>query len=488
MAASLHKAQFPLNLCEIHDKKELIGYCKTCQEKICSSCIKEKHTSHDWETITDILREKKHSLPRECKRIRSEQLPVLRKELCRFDRKIEEEGARFEQNKSSLNVSRQEYINEINRLFDLKIDECRNKSETAVNSFKEKRDALKQKVGYVDMMTTALDKDINTLPDHDILDMEKEMRNELEKALCYSADKYTCTTVFVPGRINIQALKDIVGEIHSVSMEEMRDIDKYTDTIMSVVPIANTHAWILTGGTCKFHPRLIDMEGEEMKTIGSLCTDFIISKNGDFILTSKTKCHVSVLTEIEDKISPIDTKPLHPTFVSLTENNDILVTMRDDGEQYGLVPTSRRIVQRLTLTGKVLNTYEFREDGKTRLFTFPVRTTENKNTDVCVVNWLSGSNGELVVLYKDGHVKFTYRGEGLKSETFMPSDVDSDSKCRILFTEKFTKAIHMLSAEGKYLCTLCQYEQIRPYVISLKDDDLWCGFKEGRIKVLKYKR
>ncbi|KAK3083347.1 hypothetical protein FSP39_020487 [Pinctada imbricata] len=106
----------------------------------------------------------------------------------------------------------------------------------------------------------------------------------------------------------------------------------------------------------------------------------------------------------------------------------------------------------MTLTGKVLHTYEFREDGKTRLFTWPTRTAENKNKDVCIINWLSGESGELVVLHKDGQAKFTYRGDGLEYERFIPYDVECDVKCRILLTEHYSRAIHILSSDGMYLC------------------------------------
>ncbi|KAK3083237.1 hypothetical protein FSP39_017492 [Pinctada imbricata] len=484
MATSLYKAQFALKICENHDKKELHAYCKTCDKKVCTTCIKEEHSSHDWETITDILREKKHSLPEECKEIRAKKLPGLKKDLHRLERKIQEEDTRFEQNKSVLNGSRQRYIDGINKLFDDRIDVCQQKSEAAKQIYKDKRVVLKQKVEYLDMVTTALDKDINTLPDHDILDMEKEMRGELEKALSYSDDKYTCTTVFVPGQMNMKVLENMIGEIHSVSVEEMNEIDRYSNVITSIKPVSDTNIWVKVYDDS--HMKLLDGAGEELKVMKTPGYDLITSRGGDIVLSDVEKRSISVLTQDEKTISTFDTKPLYPTFISKTENDDILVTLRDDGDSYNLVPTSRRIVQRMTLTGKVLHTYEFREDGKTRLFTLPSKTAENKNKDVCVINRLSGDNGELVVLHKDGRVKFTYRGDGLESEKFSPGDVECDVKCRILLTEYYSRAIHMLSSEGMYLCKLCQYEQLVPTVISIYGDNIWCGFLDGKVKVYKY--
>ncbi|KAK3082932.1 hypothetical protein FSP39_009346 [Pinctada imbricata] len=483
MATSLYKAQFALKICENHDKKELHAYCKTCDKKVCTTCIKEEHSSHDWETITDILREKKQSLPKECKEIRAKKLPGLKEDLQRFERKIQEEDTRYEHNKSVLNGSRQRYIDGINKLFDDKIDVCQQKSEAAKQKYKDKHEGLKQKVEYLDMMTTALDKDINTLPDHDILDMEKEMRDELEKALSYSADKYTSTTVFVPGQMDMQVLENMIGEIHSMSVVEMNEIDRYSDVIMSIKPASETNAWVRVKDDR--HMKFLDRVGEELKVMKTPGLDLITSRGGDIVLSEGEKGSISVLTQDEKTITTFDTKPLYPTFISKTENDDILVTLRDDGD-YKLVPTSRRIVQRMTLTGKVLHTYEFREDGKTRLFTWPIKTAENKNEDVCVINWLSDDSGELVVLHKDGRVKFTYKGDGLESEEFLPCDVECDVKCCILLTEYYSRAIHMLSSEGMYLCKLCQYEQSVPTVLSIYGDNLWCGFYDGKVKVYKY--
>ncbi|KAK3103970.1 hypothetical protein FSP39_023340 [Pinctada imbricata] len=434
--------------------------------------------------ITDIVREKKRSLPEECKEIRTTQLPGLKKELRRFDRKIDEKQACFIKTSSTLNVSRQSYINESIRLFDKRIDKCRQKSESAIQIYKDKRDGLKQKVKYLEKMTTALNEDINTLPDHDILDMEKEMRDELEKALSFSADKYTCATAFVPGKMNVKELEKMIGEFHSVSIEEMYDIN-IGFVIISINAVSETNAWVIFYEDN--YPKLIDSEGKVLKSMKTPCTDdLIISNSGQFVLADLSNLSVSVLTEVEKAVRTWDTKPLCPTFISKTENDDILVTLVDDGNDFKLVSTSRRVVQRMTLTGKVLQTYEFREDGQTRLFTLPTRTTENKNTDICVVNWLSKDSGELVVLHKDGLVKHVYKGEGLKSDKFFPGDVECDSKFHILLTETHSRAIHMLNAEGIYLCLLCQYEQVHPCMISFYGVYLWCGFQEGKVKILKY--
>ncbi|KAK3101816.1 hypothetical protein FSP39_006583 [Pinctada imbricata] len=484
MASSLHKFQFALKMCEEHDKKELHAYCKTCKKKICTLCIKMDHTTHDWETITDIIREKKRSLPEVCKEIRATTLSGLRNKLDRFDEKMREQDAGFEATKTILNCSRKSYIYKIDQLFDRRIDACRQNTEDAKRQYKEKREGLKKKVDSVEVMTHALDRDIHTLPDHDILDMEKEMRDELEKVLSYSAEKYTCKSVFVPGKMNAQALGDMIGESHRISLEEKHDIDRYSKYIFSLHPVSETSAFVkVTADGCLI---LLDRTGQELKTMKTSCRDFTISNTGECILIDENKCIFSVFTQDDVKIRTFQTKPLHPTTISRANNGDILGSFFSGGAKFNPSPTSRRILRRMNLKGEVLQTYEFGEDDKTRLFMVPGRATESMLSDICVVNWLSDRSGDLVVLYKDGRLKFTYKGQGLKSQMIFPIDVEYDSQCNILFTEMHTRGIHMLSSEGVYLCTLCQYQNIHPYVIAIYDNNLWCGFLQGRVKVLKY--
>ncbi|KAK3094324.1 hypothetical protein FSP39_000328 [Pinctada imbricata] len=479
MAASLYKAQFALRLCERHEKKKLHAFCKTCQEKVCSACVKEDHSSHDWEIISDFLREKKQNLPSECREIRSNQLPRLKNEIDRYEKKIQELDVCLEQNESALNGHRKRYIDKINKLYDVRLAECRQKTEASKQKYMEERDGLKSKVKYLDMITTSLDKDINTLPDHDILDMEQEMRNELEKALFYSADKNTCTK-FVPMQINAKAWEKMIDEIHFVSVEEENDIEVSSGIVEGIKPTSDKNVWIKSENEAI----LTGTAGSPLRRINTCCSDFIISDNGNMIMVLSKKIVIRS-EENGQKIAEFHTEPFRPTKVSKTDNDEILVILGDLDDSN--LPTSRRMVRRMTLTGKVLHTYEFREDGKTRLFHHPLSTIENKNTDVCTINWPNDDSGEIVILHKDGRVKSTFSLYGWNVNKFKPIDIECDSKSNILFTELYSRAVHMLNADGQYLCKLLQFEEKLVAAVAILGDRLWCGFCNGRVKVYKYK-
>ena len=160
------------------------------------------------------------------------------------------------------------------------------------------------------------------------------------------------------------------------------------------------------------------------------------------------------------------------------------LTLRDDGADFKLKPSSRRLVQRMTLNGKVINTYEFRDNGTTRLFTLPYRTTENCNSDICVVNITSEDTSELIALDRNGLVRFTYHGQG--DCKFGPTDGACDSRGRMIVSDSHNKSLHMLSPDGTFLRYLLFDLVHKPRTIELCQDNMWIGFGDGTVIVYKY--
>ena len=68
------------------------------------------------------------------------------------------------------------------------------------------------------------------------------------------------------------------------------------------------------------------------------------------------------------------TDSLLPLGICQTLDRDLLVTLIDtDTDIYEPSSHSRRLVRHVTLTGDVIHEYEYKEDGKTRLYTVPFR-------------------------------------------------------------------------------------------------------------------
>ncbi|XP_061165855.1 uncharacterized protein LOC133174776 [Saccostrea echinata] len=177
-----------------------------------------------------------------------------------------------------------------------------------------------------------------------------------------------------------------------------------------------------------------------------------------------------------------------PGTICQSVDGGLLVTLRDNkSEHYNLDSYSRRIVRHITVTEDVIREYEYQEDGQTRLFTLPVRVTQNSNSDICVVNYTSPSTGDLVIMSSSGRMKSVYCGQNL-TKNFYPTDVVCDSLCNILITDLGNKQIHLLSPDGEFFKFLLKENEVnRTCRLTMYKSTLWVGYNEGFVKVFKCK-
>ncbi|XP_062613118.1 uncharacterized protein LOC134274892 [Saccostrea cucullata] len=182
----------------------------------------------------------------------------------------------------------------------------------------------------------------------------------------------------------------------------------------------------------------------------------------------------------------ISTDPLEPLGICQSVDGGLLVTLRDYvTHSYKLESHSRCLVRHITVTGDVIQEYEYQEDGQTRLFTWPYSVTQNSNSDICVVNLTGNTTGELVIISPSGRMKSVYRGQNLK-KNFIPFDVVCDSHCNILVTDSLNNQIHLLNPDRKFLkFLLTDNEKNGPYSLSLYKSTLWVGY-DGLVKVFTY--
>ncbi|XP_062622125.1 uncharacterized protein LOC134283638 [Saccostrea cucullata] len=204
-----------------------------------------------------------------------------------------------------------------------------------------------------------------------------------------------------------------------------------------------------------------------------------------------TKCVQSVRFTRGSPPEPISTvistDPQGPLGICQSVDGGLLVTLRDnESDPYNLDTRSRRLLRQITMRGDA-HEYEYQEDGHTRLFTLPVRATQNSNSDICVVNRSRSTAGDLRIISLSGGIKSVYHGENL-TKTFNPADVVCDCHCNILVTDINNRQIHLLSPDGEFLRSLLtDNEENRPYSLSLRNTKLWVGYCEGFVTVFQYR-
>ena len=480
MATSLYKAQDALKTCDEHEGKELSFFCKTCKMFICITCGQTSHHGHVWDLISSIAKERRVETPKLCRKIKKEKLSDCHAKL----RSVQFIKRNREEVRSKLEERRRLIINLINHAID--------KEKEKYDKFKAERKNLdlEKKLDYIEKMTTCLDSNIAAYNDFDLLEMEQDMMAALEEVESYDIDTTASTLAFVPGKITEELMREMIGKIeenetkvnHSASVCEIKTIHQFKDCIGTFAPISDSQTWV--GDINHSEIKLLSSQIKDIQCKELIRTDFIALTNGDFIVTDYPHQAIRRVTSAGKVSDIVSTKPLHPNFISKTQTDDILVTLRDDGDDYKLQPSNRRLVQRMTLTGKVLNTYEFREDGVTRLFTLPWRTTENGNSDVCVINRTSDDTGELVVLRGYERVRATYRGQ--EGSKFDPRDVACDCNRRIIVLDCHNKFLHLLSPDAAFLRYLLTDMFDYPQTMALYQGSMWIGFDKGAVTMYKY--
>ena len=487
MATSLYKAQEALRTCDEHKNEELSCFCKTCKKFICTKCAKTTCNGHDWDFIPLVAKKRRKETPELCRNIKKEHMPRCRKKLRVLDDKISAVEKASDEDVKKLEDGRIAMIGVINKMFDEKKRKREEFREVESTKMKEKRYKIKTKIEYLDKMTSSLDTNISAYSDYDVIEMEQEMLAALREIESYNVNVMATVATFVPGEINEEAIEEMIGAIEETTMvhvEEIKTFKPFDSIIYTIAPISCIQAWICDNKRDSI--KQLSSQSTDTKSVTlSPRFDFITLSNGDFIVTNHNQQGIKRVTA-DGKVSDIiNTKPLHSTVISKTHTNDMLVILVDEnGFQFDLQPSSRRLVQKMTLSGKVLNTYEFQGDGKTRLFTLPWKTTENLNSNICVINSTSNDTGELVVLHDDGSLRFTYHGRD--ASVFTPFEVACDSERRIIVSEIDKNSLHVLRADGTFLGYLLSDMFEHPVKMAIYENNLWIGFRDGTVKVYEY--
>ncbi|XP_076095307.1 uncharacterized protein LOC143065498 [Mytilus galloprovincialis] len=208
-----------------------------------------------------------------------------------------------------------------------------------------------------------------------------------------------------------------------------------------------------------------------------------LTDNNDVLLSLYDD--VSLLTTKTGEIKPfLYLSPLYPLSIHVTQHNEIIVGVKDGSKPFNITEKSCRKVIIFEMDGKPKQSYEY-DKHKLRLFTIPYRITTNVNNDILVIDKTSSKNGRMVVLNREGQVKWTYQGHSQVNSgdnLFHPSDILITSVGHVIVSDFNNSALHVLSAEGDVLACKVMGDQGIIYPVSLDIDtkgQLWVGCYSG---------
>ena len=494
MGTPMHKAQAVIRTCSDHQHQEHSYFCKTCKKFVCTACVKTDHKDHDWDIVSSVAKEYRKETPKRCREIKIK-LPHYKDAFdCQRSATNEEDRKKYQQ---ALEERRAVIIEAVNKLIDEKKKVVDKTADRKCAAFEGKRNKVGKIVEYVEKMTNSLDQNIGAYSDYDLIEMEQDLLREVEQLdmLCAQTDG---RVLFSPGQIDPIAIEKMVGEVNTdnteiptnedtnIRVEKIRTFSISNDRIIAISPVTDKQAWIADSKSVLIK-LLNTSDGVLDKRVLERKGAFITLSNSDHIVIHPSNNTIQRVMP-DGRLSVImDVSPLIPGLISPTQTDNFLLNLLNDKISYDILPSSRRLVQLVTISGNVLQTYEFKEDGTTRLFSHPNFATQNTNSDICVCNLTARNVGELIVLYRDGRVRFTYNQKRPGVFNFFPTGLACDSRSRIIIGDGYG-FLHLLRQDGQLIKYIATDMTDLPIAIALRGNTLWVGLHNGGVDVYRYEQ
>ncbi|XP_062576218.1 uncharacterized protein LOC134238111 [Saccostrea cucullata] len=480
-------------MCETHDSP-IDVICEDCDEFICGDCAKSDHRDHNWKTLTTAAIQMRRGLFKFLKKIKEEDLSGIDEKMEKVSKQITKNEEQCDSEIKKL----QKHCDEIMA----KLTEIRKQHEQTLRGDlvkkndqpnHEKSELEKKRRRIVDTVEF-MEENNSTMSDYSLIDNHRELRKMLtDLELEIHTTNCVHSMRFTRGEIKDDLLESMIGKIIDLDNISLTQINsfQYEDKTIDVLEAINEEKCYIADIESEYTEK-VNKEGTKEQKLSISLYDLCVTENSDVYFADGGNKSISntihCLMPSGTLSIVISTNPLVPIGICQSGDGGLLVTLRDkESDLYKLKSHIRCLMRHITVTGDVIHEYEYQEDGHTRLFTLPVRVTQNRNSDICVVNRTSLSTGELVIMSPSGRMKSVYHGQN-PTEEFKPIEVVCDSHCNILVTDFHNKQIHLLSPDGEFLKFLLTEKEVNyPYSLSLYKSTLWVGYWEGLVKIFQYK-
>ncbi|XP_048753568.2 uncharacterized protein LOC125664803 [Ostrea edulis] len=475
-----------LPTCDKHS--ELIDiFCEDCDEFICTDCAKTDHKDHNWVTIVKAASQRRRQLFRFIQNIKGKKVPEM-------DRIIEHTSIMMSEiekrGESEMQKIRKHFEEIIARLKEKKTGHQKTLEDNLieryeqVNCSKTKYEGQKKKLVE---MVKLMEENNSTMSDYKLINHHREMSQHVS---AMDVDTKICdfSLRYIFRKPNDDELDFLMGQMFDLKNIRATETNsfQYSDsrtTILNAFSENDTYIKYFKSD-CIEH---INKQGDKKHKYNVTASDICVTDTGDAYFTDYKDNTIGRLSPSGSVSTVVSTLPLSPIAICQSINGGLLVTLKDSKtNSFELKSDSKRLLRHITMTGDDIREYEFQEDGKTRLFTVPIKVKQNGNSDICVANYTSDVTGNVVILSSSGCLRSVYHGQNLNKD-FCPCDVVCDSRCNILVTDLNNHRIHLLSPGGEFLKFLLTENEVdNPFKLSLFGSTLWVGNFKGTVKLFQF--
>ncbi|XP_056005841.1 uncharacterized protein LOC130050270 [Ostrea edulis] len=487
--------------CPSHPDKQCELHCEKCDLPVCSTCaLFGKHKGHDISDIQKKLSAKTQDLRKDLEELETRIFPRYEEIVSN----VQTEKAELETKYGKLTTAADQHGEVLHR----EITAIVNKRKSDIAEMKTKHlAALNKNTDEITHSITELKQIILNLKailesnDVSLISTYKSRNAEFRRL----PPKVQATLPSLSAqKINTEQLREMFGSLSplSINTEEQGYIMKSAEAVSSppVKPLLNEprvtaaidtgYEYILYGVSCVSEEqvwtcgsnaimKLLNLQSKLLTSIqtksGNKPGDIAVTRDGDLVYTDYSDKTINRVKN--KKIQTVITlQGWRPRGVCRTASDDLLVTMiSDDNKQ-------SKVVRYSGSTEK--QSIQFDDQGRP-LYSSARRISENRNLDICVVDW---GVDAVVVVNQSGKLRFRYTGHPSNTEqSFDPYGITTDSQSHILTADFRNHRIHILDQDGQFLRYIhCDLEYPLGLCVDIRDNLFVAESGTAKVKKIQY--
>ncbi|XP_062598478.1 tripartite motif-containing protein 2-like [Saccostrea cucullata] len=505
---SLKFATFPMPFCQTHVEQKCDFHCQECDVSVCSKCISTKtHSQHKITDITKIFRIKEDIISNELFILEEQIIPECDRIISQIKRDILDLPKINKNLKSEISEQGQELHRALDKVINKRLVEI---DENEKNDMSKLNNILSDFQDHLDAVYKAMknNKELLCSRQGDVLNYKANVDKFMKLP---SLPAVTSATF---NRVNITEhnINSIVGQIilpsilyiekfafvsklkeepfvlHSYTKEllDMPVITAHVNTEYSqpfrISCLGNDQAWI--SGSSNVITRL-DSKGSTLDNVktksGGFPRGLAVSNEGDLLYTDFYGKSINLVKNGREEI--LFNVEWNPSGICCSASGDILVALSNisaERKKFQVVRFSNGSLK--PVIESVENQTLFKQEG---VFAC-LHVAENKNGDICIVDWNAWS---VLIFSKEGKLKSKYSGKAIShsQKKFEPRYATIDSQGHILVPDYHNNCIHILDMNGKFISALENCDLNNPNGISIDNKDrLWVLEEKGKLKIIEY--
>ncbi|XP_048747493.1 E3 ubiquitin-protein ligase TRIM71-like [Ostrea edulis] len=486
--------------CPSHPDKQCELYCEKCDLPVCSTCVASgQHEGHKLSEVMKKLSAKTQDLRKDLEELETRIHPRYEEIVSN----VQTEKAQIETKYGKLTTAADQHGEVLHR----EITAIVNQRKSDIAEMKTKHlAALNKNTDEISHSITELKQIILNLKailesnDVSLISTYKSRNAEFRKL----PPKVQVTLPSLSAqKINTEQLREMFGSLSplSINTEEQGYTMKSAEAVSSppvkplldeprVTATIDTGYSGLYGVSCVSEEqvwthggnetmKLLNLRGKLLTSIqtksGDEPREITVTRDGDLVYTDDYDNTINLVKN--KKIQTVITlQGWIPRGVCRTASDDLLVTMdSDDGKQ-------SKVVRYSGSTEK--QSIQFDDQGRS-LYSSACYISENRNLDICVVDW---DVDAVVVVNQSGKLRFRYTGHPSNTEqSFDPRGITTDSQSHILTADWDNHRIHILDQDGQFLRYIhCDLRGPLGLCVDIRDNLFVAECVTAKVKKIQY--